>query len=160
MKQSDKIAIILIGMVGIGVSWIGVNQILGNPDDAQVTFKTIEVISADLDTPDPEVFNADAINPTVEVYIGSCEDTDGDGVLSQAENVACGRAKNEKTDEENEENEVKPTAIPTPAPTANPVPSLAPTMEPEENQTRIPESTENPELEENPESTEEPEREE
>ena len=143
MKQSDIIAIILIGMIGIGVSWVGVNAILGNPDDAQVSFKTIEVISADLDNPDPEVFNADAINPTVEVYIGSCEDADGDGVLSQAERVACGQAKNKK---EEEEAEAEPTPTAMPVPTAV-VPSLVPSSEPEPTEEPEEEPTEGDETE-------------
>ncbi len=145
MKQSDIIAIVLVGMIGVGVSWVGVNQFLGNPDDAQVSFKTIELVNADLDTPDPEVFNADAINPTVEVYIGSCEDADGDGVLSQAERVACGQVKDSNT-ENDEQNEEQPdVTIPTPTPTVAPVTTptnvAIPTLEP----TMVPETTEVPE---------------
>ncbi|MDO5481268.1 MAG: hypothetical protein Q4F60_02915 [Candidatus Saccharibacteria bacterium] len=137
MKQSDKIAIILIGMVGIGVSWVGVNQLLGNPDDASVSFKTIEVIDADLDIPDPDVFNKDAINPTVEVYIGSCEDADGDGVLSQAERAACGQAKTDDDEDDSGNN-------PTPVPTGAPVPTLAPTISPVPSGTPEPTGTPGP----------------
>ena len=89
MKQSDIISIILIAIVGVGVAiWI-CNALLGNPDDAVVTYKTISNFSSDLSDPDTDIFNVNAINPTVEVYVGSCVDADQDGVLSDAEMAAC-----------------------------------------------------------------------
>lgn len=91
MKKSDIISIILVSMIGVFVSWFVVNLVMGNPDEAKASFKNIEVVTADLAEPNAEVFNADAINPTVEVYVGDCEDVDQDGILSQAELVACGR---------------------------------------------------------------------
>jgi hypothetical protein len=39
------------------------------PDKA-VKVKTIEKYHAAIDKPDPDVFNADAINPTVDITIG------------------------------------------------------------------------------------------
>lgn len=121
MKKSDIISIILVAMIGTFASWFVVNLIMGNPDEAKASFKDIEVVTADLAEPNPEVFNADAINPTIEVYVGDCEDVDQDGMLSQAELVACGRADSldnsgniegeeeseEKEDEENSAEEVK-----------------------------------------------------
>ena len=91
MKKSDIITIIAVGAVGMLVSFFVVNALLGNPDDAYESYKTIEVIDAGLAEPDPEVFNSSAINPTIEVYVGDCEDVYQDGLLSQAELVACGR---------------------------------------------------------------------
>ncbi len=44
-----------------------------------------------LQAPDPEIFNAGAINPTIEVYVGDCEDIDQNGILDMAELIACGR---------------------------------------------------------------------
>ncbi|MBR0480741.1 hypothetical protein IJJ46_02880 [Candidatus Saccharibacteria bacterium] len=90
MKQSDIITIILITMIGTIAAGFITNAVLGNPDDASEKWKTIETVSGDLSVPDPEVFNADAINPTVEVYVGNCEDRDQDGVLSEGELIACG----------------------------------------------------------------------
>ena len=60
-----------------------------NPDDAKISFKTVSPIDITVQMPDPEMFNVNAINPTVEVYIGKCVDADQDGVLSDAEKVAC-----------------------------------------------------------------------
>lgn len=89
MKQSDIISIILIAIFGIGLAAWGCNALLGNPDDAVVTYKTINKIDSSLAEPDADIFNINAINPTVEVYVGSCVDADRDGVLSDAELAAC-----------------------------------------------------------------------
>ncbi|MBQ9019890.1 hypothetical protein IJ096_01015 [Candidatus Saccharibacteria bacterium] len=90
MKKSDIFTVIIIAAVGTLAAYFGVNALLGNANDATYSFKTIEVISAELAEPDPEVFNDDAINPTVEVYVGECEDIDKDGELSIAEEINCG----------------------------------------------------------------------
>lgn len=107
MKKSDIITIAMVAAIGTLVSFFAVNAILGNPDEAYESYKTIKVVEADLSQPDPEVFNSSAINPTIEVYVGDCEDVDQDGVLSQAELVACGRVDAVDTaddvDEETEE---------------------------------------------------------
>lgn len=45
-----------------------------------VSFKTISSeTSIDLSEPDPEVFNYKSLNPTVEVYVGDCEEYDENG---------------------------------------------------------------------------------
>lgn len=125
MKQSDIIAIALIATIGVIGSTFAINALLGDPSEKTVSYKSIEVISADLDEPDPNVFNADAINPTVEVIIGQCADLDGDGQLSAEEQEACGRTTNNE---------------PTPTPTPEPTPE--PTAEPEPEVTENPEPTE------------------
>ncbi len=97
MKKSDLITIVIVSVIGVFVSSLVVNAVLGNPSEAYVSYKTIEVADPGLSEPDPEVFNSDAINPTIEVYVGDCEDVDQDGKLSQAELVACGRAESVDT---------------------------------------------------------------
>lgn len=94
MRKSDIISIILVAMIGTFAAGFIVNLLLGNPDDAKETYKDISVVDATLADPDPEMFNMDAINPTIEVYVGNCEDVDQDGVLSKAELAACGRTAN------------------------------------------------------------------
>ena len=91
MKKSDMISITLTAMIGVFASWFLVNLFMGNPDEAKATYKDIEVVQPDLAEPNADVFNSDAINPTIEVYVGDCVDVDQDGSLSQAELVACGR---------------------------------------------------------------------
>ena len=103
MKQSDIFTIIAVALVGVIVSTLLFNMILGNPDEKSVSFKTVEVVMAELDNPDPEVFNPEAINPTVEVYVGDCVDQDQNGVLDEAELIACGRADAPTEGESSEE---------------------------------------------------------
>lgn len=92
MRQSDIFTVIAVAVVGVVVSSVLLNMILGNPDEKSVSFKRVEVIESTLDSPDPEVFNPEAINPTVEVYVGDCVDQDQNGELDEAELIACGRA--------------------------------------------------------------------
>lgn len=91
MKQSDIFTVLVVATVGIVASFFLVNMILGDPNEKSVTFKKIEVVDAGLAVPDPEVFNSEAINPTVEVYVGDCVDRDQNGELDEAELIACGR---------------------------------------------------------------------
>lgn len=99
MKQSDIITVVIIAVVGTIAAYFGVNMILGKPSDATYEFKTIEAVSADLSEPDSEIFNKDAINPTVEVYVGECEDVDQNGIIDKAELVNCGKAEVTITEE-------------------------------------------------------------
>ena len=58
---------------------------------------------ADLAEPDPEVFNYDALNPTVEAYVGDCIEIDENGeCIDDSENEEGEDGENgENTDEEN-----------------------------------------------------------
>lgn len=71
MKKTDIAMIILIASVSVGVAYGAVSAIPGlKQSDEAVKVKTIEKYDAGLDEPDPEVFNSEAINPTVDVTIG------------------------------------------------------------------------------------------
>ena len=92
MKQSDIFTLILIAGIGTLAAFFACNAILGDPDEAKVEYTTVsKVISKDLGQPRSDVFNAQAINPTIEVYVGNCEDIDQNGMLEMFELVACGR---------------------------------------------------------------------
>lgn len=96
MKQSDIFSLILIAGIGTLAAFFICQTIMGNPDDAVVKFKTLRsVISNDLIVPDQEVFNSTAINPTIEVYVGGCEDIDQNGILDEMELIECGQLKPE-----------------------------------------------------------------
>ena len=110
MKRSDIFTITFVASVGILLTFIASSFLLGDPDARYLKHKTIGKITADLTSPDPEVFNVDAINPTVEVYVGSCEDVDRNGILDRAELVACGRATPETAAEEEKKEEAKKTS--------------------------------------------------
>ena len=102
MKQSDIFSLILIASVGTLAAFFVCQSLMGNPNDASVKFKAFaKPIDSALVAPDPEVFNGAAINPTVEVYVGECEDVDQNGILDAAELEACTTVEEEP--EENEE---------------------------------------------------------
>lgn len=103
MKQSDVFTILIVAVVGTIAAYFGVNALLGDPNKQSVSFNTIDDITATLSAPDSELFNPDAINPTVEVYVGDCEDVDQNGILSTEEMIACGKI----TEEDVEKTEVK-----------------------------------------------------
>lgn len=90
MKSQDVLTILVIAGLGVGISVWLVNMILGNPDDEVVKYKVIgNPITDTLASPDASIFNINAINPTVEVYVGNCEDINGDGELSETELYEC-----------------------------------------------------------------------
>ncbi|MES2876553.1 MAG: hypothetical protein V4678_03730 [Patescibacteria group bacterium] len=71
MKKTDIAMIILIASVSVGIAFAAVSAIPGlKQSDEPVKVKTINRYNADLADPDPQVFNGDAINPTVDVTIG------------------------------------------------------------------------------------------
>lgn len=133
MKQSDIFSIIIIATVGTIAAYFAVNSFLGDPSLLSVQIKTLEDISPALATPDSELFNPDAINPTVEVYVGDCEDIDQNGILSKEELIACGKEEAD-TDEDDNNNKILycpdgtvttdlslcPSNTPTPTPTPTP----------------------------------------
>ena len=92
MKQSDIFSLVLIAGIGTLAAFFLCNAIMGDPDLAKTEFKALsQVIENKLEVPDSEIFNSNAINPTIEVYVGNCEDIDQNGMLDMAELVACGR---------------------------------------------------------------------
>ena len=101
MKQSDIFTIVIIALVGTLAAFFGVSSFLGDPDKATAEIVTVQDVSASLTEPDSELFNSYAINPTVEVYVGNCEDVDHNGILSQAELIQCnGTSEDEKEEEQ------------------------------------------------------------
>ena len=92
MKLSDYISVIMIAILGTIVGYFLLNSLLGDPTEKTVLLEYLEGAGSDLVNPDSEVFNYQAINPTVEVYIGNCEDLDRDGSLSEDELRNCGQS--------------------------------------------------------------------
>lgn len=89
MKQSDIFSIIIIATVGTLASYFAVNALLGDPNMQSATIKIMNSITATLDQPDPELFNPDAINPTIEVVTDGCQDVDRNGIISAEERALC-----------------------------------------------------------------------
>lgn len=77
MKKSDIAMIILIASLSMLVAYFAAKAVLGDPNTESVTVKTVDAISSDVTEPDAQVFNDDAINPTVEIIIGENESAGG-----------------------------------------------------------------------------------
>lgn len=70
MKRTDIAMIIFIASISVLVAYFVTKGILGDGKNTAVKVKTIDPISKTVATPDTKVFQNDAINPTVEVFIG------------------------------------------------------------------------------------------
>lgn len=69
MKKTDIAMIILIATASVLIAFFATRAVLGGTATEIVQVDTIEKIKSDVVEPDPDIFNADAINPAVEVQI-------------------------------------------------------------------------------------------
>ena len=72
MKNTDIALIILISTISVVASYFIGNAILGDPNDRVETVSYMTPISDTIDQPDSDTYNAYALNPTVEIYVGNC----------------------------------------------------------------------------------------
>lgn len=94
MKKTDILTTAVIAILGVVISFVLCNYLLGDPDEEIVSFQSLsEVIDPNIEEPNKEIFNPESINPTVEIFIGNCQDIDMDGKLSDEELTEC-RTKN------------------------------------------------------------------
>ena len=71
MKKTDIAMIVLIAGVGILVAYfIAVNIPFLKIPEQGVEVQTVDSIGSEISEPSKSVFNADAINPTVEIVVG------------------------------------------------------------------------------------------
>ena len=78
--KTDLATSIGLAIVGVIISYLICNILVGTWATDSYNIKTIEsTVSADVASPDPEIFNYRALNPTVEVYVGNCKETDSNG---------------------------------------------------------------------------------
>jgi hypothetical protein len=70
MKKNDLASIVLIASVSAMIAWFSANAVIGEPKRNTTKVKTAEEISANVGDPDKQIFNPEAINPTVERSIG------------------------------------------------------------------------------------------
>lgn len=77
----DLFTSIGVAIAGVVIAFFVTNLMI--PEIEDFSYQTIDTKSttnyADLTQPNPEVFNYDALNPTVEVYVGECEQYDDNG---------------------------------------------------------------------------------
>ncbi|MDO4774021.1 MAG: hypothetical protein Q4A37_02750 [Candidatus Saccharibacteria bacterium] len=72
MKKTDIAMVILIASIGVIVAYfIAINISFLKVPQEGVKVQTVRTISKDVPQPDDQVFTKDAINPTVEVIVGS-----------------------------------------------------------------------------------------
>lgn len=62
--------IIFIASISVLFSYFIAKAVIGDVQNEAVTVKTVDPISSTVVEPDARIFNKDAMNPTVEVYIG------------------------------------------------------------------------------------------
>ena len=71
MKKTDIAMIVLIAGVGILIAYfIAVNIPFLKIPEQGVEVQTVDSIGSEISEPSKSVFNADAINPTVEIVVG------------------------------------------------------------------------------------------
>jgi hypothetical protein len=70
MKKTDIAMIILIASMSMLVAYFVAKGVVGDVQSQSVKVKVADPISSEVATPDPQIFNTNAINPTVEVIIG------------------------------------------------------------------------------------------
>ncbi len=76
--KANLATVIVIGVVGTIVAYFVTNMII--PSVGEFTYTSVDSsIGADYIEPDIELFNYRALNPTVEVYVGSCTEYDENG---------------------------------------------------------------------------------
>ena len=71
MKRTDIAMIIFIASISMLLSYFVAKTVLGDIQNEAVTVKTVDAITKNVNGPDERIFNQDAVNPTVEVYIGN-----------------------------------------------------------------------------------------
>lgn len=73
--QKDLATSIGVAIIGVIAGYFVCNLFVGDIEPTSV--KTVDAsITSNLDNPDPEIFNYKALNPTVEVYVGNCDEYD------------------------------------------------------------------------------------
>lgn len=74
--KTDLVTSIGIAIVGAVIGYFICDLLLGPIE--QISFKSVDAnVSADLAEPNVDVFNYKALNPTVEVFVGNCENGEG-----------------------------------------------------------------------------------
>ena len=72
--KKDLATAIGTAIIGMLIAFFVTNLIVKPAEP--VTFKTLDTkVSADIQEPSKEVFNSKSLNPTVEVYVGDCAET-------------------------------------------------------------------------------------
>ncbi len=82
MKRTEIAMIILVASICMAITFFIVRSAFGNIVNREASVKTIEPISDGLVQPSKLIFNENAINPTVEIYVDNDIRSAGDGALN------------------------------------------------------------------------------
>lgn len=69
MKKTDIAMIILIASISVLVAYFGAKSVFGDVYTGTAKVKTIDKIDSSIVEPSPDIFNKNAINPSVQVQI-------------------------------------------------------------------------------------------
>lgn len=69
MKKTDLAMVVLIAAISVVAAYFVTQAVIPDTATEPKKVQKVEVISSDIADPDPAIFNAQAINPTVEVQI-------------------------------------------------------------------------------------------
>lgn len=70
MKKTDIAMIILIASLSAMFAYFIAQAVIGEPKQEATQVKTVETMTSDIEEPSSDIFNKDAINPTVERETG------------------------------------------------------------------------------------------
>ena len=73
MKKTDIAMIVLIATISVVAAFFATSALLGEAASETTSVPTIEAISSEIVQPSEAIFNENAINPAVEVQVGSAE---------------------------------------------------------------------------------------
>ncbi len=99
--KTDLFSSIVAAVAGALIGFFVTNLFIEPIED--VTYTTIDtetIVDTELAEPDPEIFNYRALNPTVEVYVGECDEYNefGECVEFVEETVSDSESVNQETD--------------------------------------------------------------
>ena len=97
MNRQNIVTVIIASSITLSLSYFLINNLLLSPSKKTEKVTRPVAVSSDLATPDPEVFNPSAVNPTIEVYIGSCVDSNQNGFLEPIEKLECAAPDSKKS---------------------------------------------------------------
>jgi hypothetical protein len=103
VKKTDIALVIFIAGISILIAYFVAKAVIGDPGEQVATVRTAVPITGSISAPSKEIFNEDAINPTVEVVIGEDgaveDDLDFDGI-ADSKDVCPDTPKDESVDED------------------------------------------------------------
>lgn len=78
--KTDLATTVIAAVFGVIIAYFVCNLFISEGQNS-FSFKTVDSsVSTSISDPNPEIFNYKALNPTVEVYVGSCREFNSNGV--------------------------------------------------------------------------------